>query len=196
MFLSPLGEGFPQACHGLLRSQRAAEELARSWPLHHFRPRIPRQPAETIRAIYYVALSFSAVCYQKRTICKKREEANYLNTPLWQHSSKVNFLIDIPKIRTLHYPLYNKKKQYNMRTTTTTTDVCSLRYLSIINSFKLKTWTIQGWQGVEKRKFKDIHLHMNVTIMCPVLYIAAAIKLSFVNRKEREIYIILFDVSI
>lgn len=54
MFFDAGGEGVAEGCDRMGRRHWPMEEVADRWPLHHFRPRKPRQPAETVRAIYYV----------------------------------------------------------------------------------------------------------------------------------------------
>ena len=48
------GEGVAEGCDRMGRRHWPMKELADRRSLHHFRPREPRQPAETVRAVYYV----------------------------------------------------------------------------------------------------------------------------------------------
>lgn len=48
------GESVAEGCDRMGRRHWPMKELADRWSLHHFRPRKARQPAKTVRAIYYV----------------------------------------------------------------------------------------------------------------------------------------------
>lgn len=68
MLLDALVEGLPEAVYGLLRGERAAEELARGGLLHDLRPRVACEATEAVRTVDDVTLSSSAVGHQERPI--------------------------------------------------------------------------------------------------------------------------------